>query len=161
MPTAILGAGIIGLSTAYYLSLSPSHTPSSIHLIDPSPELFASASGFAGGFLASDWFGPSTASLGALSFKLHQDLAEKYDGRNRWGYTESTAISLDSQGRAAESDGDHATDWVLDGRSRAGQASKSRNPQTKDDQSQTPAWLRTGPGRRMNVISQGGTTAQV
>jgi glycine/D-amino acid oxidase-like deaminating enzyme len=76
--TVILGAGIIGVSTAYYLSQSV--PGSSIHLIDTSPEFFASASGKAGGFLAADWFGPASAPLGLLSFKLHKQLSDEYDG---------------------------------------------------------------------------------
>jgi glycine/D-amino acid oxidase-like deaminating enzyme len=52
--TIILGCGIIGLSTAYFLSESGSTDPKSIHLVDASPELFRCASGLAGGFLAAD-----------------------------------------------------------------------------------------------------------
>lgn len=52
--TVILGAGIIGVSTAYYLAQADPSLASSIHLVDSSPELFASASGKAGGFLAAD-----------------------------------------------------------------------------------------------------------
>lgn len=51
MPTAIVGAGIIGVATAYYLSLS---IKEEIHIIEASPQLFASASGNAAGFLARD-----------------------------------------------------------------------------------------------------------
>lgn len=52
--TIILGSGIVGLSTAYYLSQSGDTQPESIHLVDPIAELFHCASGFAGGFLAED-----------------------------------------------------------------------------------------------------------
>jgi glycine/D-amino acid oxidase-like deaminating enzyme len=52
--TVILGSGIIGLSTAYYLSESGITDPKSICLVDASPELFRCASGLAGGFLAAD-----------------------------------------------------------------------------------------------------------
>lgn len=52
--TIILGAGIIGTATAYYLSLSPDTPAQSIHLVETTPELFSSASGYAGGFLAKD-----------------------------------------------------------------------------------------------------------
>lgn len=50
----ILGAGIIGLSTAYYLTESGTTSAESIHLLDSSPELLHCASAFAGGFLAAD-----------------------------------------------------------------------------------------------------------
>ncbi len=51
MPSVIVGTGIIGVATAYYLSQS---TKEEIHIIEASPELFASASGNAAGFLARD-----------------------------------------------------------------------------------------------------------
>ena len=92
--TVIIGAGIMGLSTAYYLSESGNTKPDTIHLIEASPELFASASGKAAGFVAGDWFGPATASLGALSFRLHQELAEKHNGHANWGYSPSTGTSF-------------------------------------------------------------------
>ncbi len=95
MPTTvILGAGIIGLSTAHSLAriAPPGH---SIHLVEPAPELFSSASGKAAGFCAKDWFAPAIAPLGALSFELHHTLADKHDGRARWGYSESLSYSLD------------------------------------------------------------------
>lgn len=56
--TVILGAGIIGCATAYYLSHSGHTKPDTIHLVEASEELFASASGKAGGFLAADCMVP-------------------------------------------------------------------------------------------------------
>ena len=52
--TVIVGSGIIGLATAYYLSDSPRTQAQSIHLVDSAQELFECASGYAGGFLAAD-----------------------------------------------------------------------------------------------------------
>lgn len=52
--TVILGAGIIGCATAYYLVNSEHTKPDTIHLVESSPELFASASGKAAGFCAPD-----------------------------------------------------------------------------------------------------------
>ncbi|KAI0092695.1 hypothetical protein BDY19DRAFT_925648 [Irpex rosettiformis] len=104
MPTTvILGTGIIGLSTAYYLSrfaedeaTEGSQTEKhEIHLVEATPELFASASGKAAGFLAKDWFQPAVAPLGEFSFGLHRKLAEEHDGRSKWGWSESTSYSLD------------------------------------------------------------------
>ena len=128
MPTTvILGTGIIGLSTAYYLSQladDPQHStptpdrpnpPSSsgqpkekhaIHLVEPCPELFASASGKAAGFLARDWFAPAVAPLGAFSFDLHRELAQAHGGRENWGWTESVSYSLDRDDSDAGSDFD-------------------------------------------------------
>ena len=91
MATVIVGAGIV----AFYLSQPPSATsPSSIHLVESSPELFASASGYAAGFLCSGWLPPPVASLGALSLALHKQLADEHSGYENWGYCGSTYSSL-------------------------------------------------------------------
>jgi glycine/D-amino acid oxidase-like deaminating enzyme len=103
MATVILGSGIVGVSTAYYLSQS--QDPSTIHLVDPSPTLFASASGLAGGFLARDWFQQSVAALGALSFEEHRLLAEKFGGAERWGFAWNTAWNHAVGGDGEEVDG--------------------------------------------------------
>ena len=52
--TVIIGAGIIGCATAYYLAHSGNTKADNIHIVEASPELFASASGKAGGFCVSD-----------------------------------------------------------------------------------------------------------
>lgn len=180
MPIVILGSGIIGLSTAYYLSkftsestptqqtasLSP-HVPygpdppsasanynhhahgahrhrdrssghhhhhhhrpqqnlnvrdNSIHIIEPSPELFSSASGKAAGFLARDWFGPAVAPLGAFSFDLHRQLAKEEGGREKWGWCESVAYSMDREDECQQDDG--AGDVRING-DRNGSANRS------------------------------------
>lgn len=56
----------------------------------------------AGGFLASDWHGPRTASLGQLSFNLHVDLAEEHDGANQWGFDMSPSYSLKTNENRSE-----------------------------------------------------------
>ena len=114
----ILGAGIIGLSTAYYLSESPSScSPASeIHLVDASPRLFASASGHAAGFLARDWFSPSVSALGELSFAEHKRLATEHSGREKWGYLPGTGLNYVPAENRGNKRGD---DWLRDGTSRA------------------------------------------
>ncbi|KAK4117531.1 FAD dependent oxidoreductase [Canariomyces notabilis] len=153
--TVILGAGIIGVSTAYYLSQH--QDPSSIHLVDPSPELFSSASGYAGGFLAKDWFGPALAPLGALSFEEHRRLAEEHGGREKWGYSPATCFSYAASAAARES-AKRGDDWLRDGTSRADAA-----PLAFDDagSGKTPTWLRRVDGDHLELISDEGTTAQV
>lgn len=148
--TVILGAGIIGVSTAHYISKH--QPPSSIHLVEPSPELFASASGYAGGFLAKDWFSAASASLGALSFKEHRKLAEREDGVTKWGYAKSTSISLNPAPKGGEKYSDR---WYSDGMSRAGAAAGDGGSVV------TPPWLWREEGDVVGSISEEGTTAQV
>ncbi|CAF9910121.1 MAG: hypothetical protein ALECFALPRED_006288 [Alectoria fallacina] len=144
MATVIIGAGIIGTSTAYYLSQTSKNT---IHLVEVSPQLFASASGFAAGFLARDWFSPSLSKLGELSFDLHRQLAEDNNGQDRWGYSQSTGTSL------AETVGKNGADWLMEGVSRSTAAARTTNSNVN-----RPAWLT--PGSELDVMSDGSTTAQ-
>ncbi|KAL8751192.1 MAG: hypothetical protein Q9184_006146 [Pyrenodesmia sp. 2 TL-2023] len=149
MAVVIIGAGIIGTSTAYYLSQSET-PPSDIHLVESSPEFFASASGYAAGFLARDWFTAASSSLGHLSFDLHKKLAQQHSGYEKWGYSRSTATSL------AETIGDgEEGDWLGEGTSRAKAAKRiAENDDTR------PVWLAPKHGRP-DIIDKGDGTAQV
>src|SRR5436190_23625356 len=84
--TVIIGAGIVGVSTAYFLSHAPSRTlDHKITILDQSPPA-SGASGKAGGLIAPRWVESPTASLEKLSFRLHQELADLYGGWEQWGY---------------------------------------------------------------------------
>lgn len=144
MSTVIIGAGIIGTSTAYYLSQI---SKNQIHLVEASPQLFASASGYAAGFLARDWFTPSLSALGELSFDLHKQLAEENNGHVKWGYSRSTGTSL------AETVGKNGADWLMEGVSRSTAAAR-----TSKSSGNRPAWMT--PGDDLDVMSDGSTTAQ-
>ena len=144
MATVIIGAGIIGTSTAYYLSQT---SKDAIHLVEASPQLFASASGFAAGFLARDWFSPPLSKLGELSFDLHKQVAEENNGHVRWGYSQSTGTSL------AETVGKSGADWLMEGVSRS-----TTTARTINCNGNRPAWLT--PGSELDVLSDGTTTAQ-
>ncbi|KAF1933094.1 FAD dependent oxidoreductase [Didymella exigua CBS 183.55] len=153
--TVIIGSGIIGLSAAYFLCESGNTDPQTIWLVDSSPELLHCSSGLAAGFCAKDWFAPSVAALGALSFALHKELADAHHGRQTWGYALSTAISLsqDSESALAGS----GEDWPANGTSHAQPAGRSR-PSEADD---GPRWLRRTEDGMMEGISRGGSTAQI
>ncbi|KAF2429154.1 nucleotide-binding domain-containing protein [Tothia fuscella] len=152
--TIIIGTGIIGCSTAYYLSESPRSQAQSIHLVEAAPELFKCASGLAGGILAEDWFSPDLTSLGALSFKLHKELAEAHNGKERWGYSRSTASSLSQDPNSTFESG--GTDWLRDGTSRAAAAAP-----TAHTNHSRPSWMTEKEGHKLEVISKEGTFAQV
>lgn len=155
--TVILGAGIIGVSTAYYLSLS---SDSEIHLIDPSPTLFWSASGFAGGFLARNWFAPKVSSLGALSFAEHARLAAAHDGRTNWSYAPSTSLgySAVAADKGIKKRGD---DWLRSGTSRAEAAPELPVLGEEELRKKVPAWLRRRDGDDVEVIGTEGDAAQL
>ncbi|KAK9371274.1 FAD dependent oxidoreductase [Lipomyces kononenkoae] len=89
----IVGAGIIGVCTAYYLTRHPQFSPKThkITLIE-STRPASGASGKAGGLLAL-WAFPS--QLVPLSFKLHEELAEQYNGVDEWAYRRLETVSLE------------------------------------------------------------------
>lgn len=151
--TVIIGAGIIGCSTAYYLSESSNTQSDTIHLIENSPNLFASASGYAAGFLAADWFGADTAAVSALSFRLHKQLAEEHAGAKRWGYSRTTSSSM-----KLESGPKKVDEWLRDGGSRAALANTEQDVPTARTHQGGPVWLTNG---NVEIISEEGTTAQV
>lgn len=80
----ISGAGIIGVCTAYYITKHPRFSPKTHHITILEARRPASgASGKAGGLLAM-WAFPQ--QIVPLSFQLHHDLAEEYNGATEWGY---------------------------------------------------------------------------
>ena len=157
--TVIVGSGIIGISTAYYLShLALKENASEvsdgdaqdtkqehhIYLVDPAPVLFEHvASGKAAGFLARNWFSPSAAELGAFSFDLHEQLAERFDGRNKWGWSQTAVINLDVTGspkKGSKNRLGEGWDWIQSGESRVTAAEPTKD--SGDDESgECPPWL--------------------
>ncbi|RAL68493.1 hypothetical protein DID88_007221 [Monilinia fructigena] len=159
--TVILGTGIIGLSTAYYLSLS--QDPTTIHLVDPSPTLFSSASGYAGGFLSRDWFAEELSELGHLSFEEHKKLADEHQGDEKWGYSVSKSMGYVSHIAAGKSrksgkKGARGDDWLRCGGSRVETASRN---EARDAAVEGPEWLKRSEGDELEVISEEGSTAQI
>ncbi|CBF87465.1 hypothetical protein AN9356.2 [Aspergillus nidulans FGSC A4] len=154
MPTIILGGGIIGSSIAYYLSQQDPSRASQIHIIESSDTLFSSASGYAAGFLAKDWFEPSLLPLGEYSFALHESLAAEHDGNKKWGYMKGMALSLGSTD--AGSGGARGDDWLRSGTSRAETA--TTKPVVLEE---GPEWLTKQKATAIEKISEGGSVAQV
>ncbi|KAI9374182.1 FAD dependent oxidoreductase [Aspergillus egyptiacus] len=158
MPTVILGGGIIGAAIAYYLS-EAQHQPASsttreeIHILESSNSLFSSASGYAAGFLAKDWFEPSLLPLGKLSFEMHEALAAQHDGASKWGFMHGTALSLGSTDAGAG--GARGDDWLRSGTSRAETAT------SKPVVTEGPEWLTVQRETEVQRISEMGTVAQV
>ncbi|SPJ73228.1 related to FAD dependent oxidoreductase superfamily [Fusarium torulosum] len=149
--TVIVGSGIIGIATAYYLS---EHQPgSSIHLVDSSAELFASASGYAGGFIARDWFHADLASLGALSFDEHEKLAEQYNGREKWLYAKSVTVNYELPRKRPKGFG--GQDWLREGTSRAELVEEKGEVKDKN----SPPWLRRVKGDTLSLVDNGEGTA--
>lgn len=165
MATIILGGGIIGLSTAYYLSLLEPELVANhqIHIIDSASELLLSASGYAGGFLAKDWFNPSVSSLGEASFRLHKELAEANNGSKNWSYMPSIAYSLAIEARGVSSSQGGGDDWLVQGTTRAGAAPTGDGAEREEmlNADGTPAWFTKQKGGTLELIDGEGGCAQL
>ncbi|KAK0612976.1 FAD dependent oxidoreductase [Bombardia bombarda] len=157
--TVILGTGIISVSTAYYLS--DHQPPSSIHLVESASELFSSASGYAGGFLAKDWHVPAAQPLASLSFEEHRRLAESHGGKEKWGYTTSTSLGYAAS--TEKKSGKRGDNWLRDGTSRADTAPEViiNELDARAPPESAPSWLRRVAGDHIELITNDGTTAQL
>ncbi|KAL6700961.1 FAD dependent oxidoreductase [Trichoderma pleuroticola] len=112
----IVGGGIIGCTTAYYLTRHPKFNPAlhTITLLEAAPSVATGASGKAGGLLGL-WAYP--ASLVPLSYGLHAELAAEHDGASRWGYRKLKCGSIEAVvtkkklGELQKSAGEHGKEW--------------------------------------------------
>lgn len=87
MRVVIIGGGVIGACTAYFLSRRAIEV-----IVMEQAEVAAAASGKAGGFLALDWCVDSPLdALARRSFGLHAALPHEIEGD--WGYRRMTAYS--------------------------------------------------------------------
>ncbi|KAI4698248.1 uncharacterized protein J4E84_001384 [Alternaria hordeiaustralica] len=94
--TVILGAGVIGLATAYQLALAhrktvnaTSRPPGKIIVVERAAHISPAASGQATGGLGDFGFASGVADLGVLSYRLFQELALA-NGMEEFGFGEST-----------------------------------------------------------------------
>ncbi|KAI9669843.1 MAG: hypothetical protein M1817_004584 [Caeruleum heppii] len=93
----IIGGGIIGSTTAYFLTRHSSYDPAfhDITLLEATA-IAGGASGKAGGLLAL-WAYPS--SIVPLSYRLHAELAKEHGGSESWGYRRVHSGQLEAKGR--------------------------------------------------------------
>ncbi|KAI4693542.1 uncharacterized protein J4E88_001915 [Alternaria novae-zelandiae] len=98
--TVILGAGVIGLATAYQLALAHRKTVNAttrphgkIIVIERAAHITPAASGQATGGLGDFGFASGVADLGVLSYKLFQELALA-NGMKEFGFSESTIYRI-------------------------------------------------------------------
>ncbi|KAG6078076.1 hypothetical protein E4U16_001849 [Claviceps sp. LM84 group G4] len=91
----IVGGGVIGCTTAYYLTRHPKFNAArhTITLLEAGASLASGASGKAGGLLAL-WAYP--ACIVPLSYELHATLAAEHDGPRKWGYRKLKCGSIEA-----------------------------------------------------------------
>ena len=93
----VIGGGIIGVCSAYYLTRHPSFNPSThnITLLEAT-KIAGGASGKAGGLLAL-WAYPG--DIVPLSFRLHAELSTEHGGEDKWGYRRISCGQLEARAR--------------------------------------------------------------
>lgn len=67
----VIGGGIAGTTTAYYLATHPQRPSGSKITIVEGSKIAAGASGYSGGFLAKDWHGSATSSMSSYPTGCH------------------------------------------------------------------------------------------
>jgi len=90
----ICGGGIIGTSTAYYLSVLDILRTLDITVIERET-IACHSSGKAGGFLALDWHNSKIEPLAKLSYTLHEELSRTLNADT--GYRKVSAFSVESR----------------------------------------------------------------
>ncbi|KAJ5248879.1 hypothetical protein N7468_000330 [Penicillium chermesinum] len=151
----IVGGGIIGCCSAYFLTRHPSYDPArhKITLLEAT-DIAGGASGKAGGLLA-EWAYPS--NIVGLSYALHRELANEHDGKNRWGYRETNCGQVVVRGRKlAEKSESKAEGESLQKRSTAA-LSKLKSAKIPKDLD----WIQPDLLRAYESMSGPGETAQV
>lgn len=159
MLTYLTGGGIIGCSSAYFLTRHPSYDPAHhrITVLEAS-QIAGGASGKAGGLLAK-WAFPS--SIVPLSYKLHAELAKEHGGKDRWGYREVECGQLIAEGQApvksAGSSGDNSKESVSLGKRSKEATDTLKAAGVPDDLD----WIIPKGLRGYEEMSESGSTAQV
>ncbi|QDS76699.1 hypothetical protein FKW77_000756 [Venturia effusa] len=111
----IIGGGIIGSTSAYYLTRHSRFSPTTttITLLEAT-KIAGGASGKAGGLLAL-WAYPS--SIVPLSFRLHKELAAEHGGVEKWGYRSVGCGQIEAKAKTLRTPSvEEAKDRATDGR---------------------------------------------
>ena len=152
----IIGGGIIGCTTAYYLTHHPSYSPHSttLTLLEPSVRGVAQgASGKAGGLVAK-WAEPNV--LAEISFSEHVRLAKELGGEEKWGWRYVQCASW--EGRS------EAIDVGEGGEYEEGVKKKKRTRMKKGKGGKLPddlTWINSELTDEYEVLAPHGDTAQV
>ncbi|KAL0946231.1 hypothetical protein HGRIS_012490 [Hohenbuehelia grisea] len=108
----IIGGGIIGCTTAYYITRHPSFDPSTttVRVVEASKHGVAQgASGKAGGLVAK-WAYPK--ELVDISYPEHVKLAEEHNGTERWGWRFVGCGSWEGHGELINADANAGAEAV-------------------------------------------------
>ncbi|KAK6202435.1 oxidoreductase [Scheffersomyces amazonensis] len=158
----IVGAGIMGVCTAYYLVTHPKFDPEKYHItIIESKRVASGASGKAGGLLAL-WAFP--AQIVPLSFDLHQKLSDQYNGVEEWGYRRLTTVSLEGDLSHLDDEEDDEDEEEEDEASSSNNDGSSQVPSSRKSKTKLPQdlnWITSSLISNCSTLGGTDTTAQV
>jgi len=150
----IAGGGIIGICTAYYLSYyneyckeeNKNKIPKFDITIVERRSVACSASGYAGGFMARDWCeGERSDPLVRQSYKLHQDLAEKFNGKENYDFRQVETLEfIADNGKEEEKEREQ----------------QQKNNENNKKEIKTPSWVEAKISCK-NIIGEIDATAQM
>ena len=159
----IIGGGIIGCTTAYYLSRHPSISSIStkISLIEASDHGPAQgASGKAGGLVAR-WAYPK--EIVDVSFDEHVKLAAEHNGKDRWGWRYVSCGSWEGRGEVVlpeQVGGTKSLEKTL-GLPGGQKPIRSRKTRNANDLPEDLLWVKKGLTDSYAPLAKEGSTAQV
>lgn len=93
----IVGGGIVGLCTAYYLAANPAALPSNTQVtLLENVSVACGASSRAAGFIGGGpaWHKEANQDLARLSWECYEQLARQLDGPNTYGYRHCSVTGL-------------------------------------------------------------------
>lgn len=112
----VLGCGIYGLSTAYYVAQLQGHSHN-ITIINAAQHPCTGASGHLTAFLSGDNITePAFDDVIPYSLALHADLASKFDGPARWQCGKVTSYDTDTTAEAPGSSAKEPSEHKRDAR---------------------------------------------
>ena len=92
--TAVVGAGVIGLCTAYQLAKESRRTTHRVIVVEAADDVFTNSSGTNTGILSEDEVQDDPISLGRYSYSEWERLGSNEGFRRACGYRENVNIKL-------------------------------------------------------------------
>ena len=108
--TVIIGAGVVGLCTAYHLSKAIDKKRHKVIVIEAASQVFAATSSTNTGILSYTGFQEELLPLAQYSYDLWEDLGKDTDFRTSCGYKENANFALKTG--FGEGDGESIPNWI-------------------------------------------------
>ena len=155
----IIGGGIIGCTTAYYITHHPSYSPetTSVTVLEASA-VGGGASGKAGGLVAK-WAYPK--ELVDVTFAEHERLAELHNGAERWGWRYTNVGEWSGKGEEVSPPSEMTSDVSLQKKDGLHKDAASAKRRAKKGLPEDLDWVKDTLTESYEPMAGPGETAQV